>query len=206
MVDRRLTSSATAASAPSRPCRRHGPFLQHERRGHALGDDGAVRLGRLLRPDRDLADVDDAGELADLVEERRRGCGTCPRPAACTESRRTASAGRPCPAGTRWIARFDLVASVWMRRRVSATSFSSGSTWRRFSSRSSSSVTCAWNCGSCLAVASPLAMSARIAVSRVWRISMSACDFRDVEVPEAEHRPRRHQRRRRRSARTREVC
>ena len=95
--------------------------------------------------DRDLADVDDARELADPIEERAEVVVRPLRLQLDTESPHTSLLlDRPCGV-KRWIARLDCVASPWMRRRMSATSFSSGSTCRRFSSRLSSSATCAWN-------------------------------------------------------------
>ena len=57
------------------------------------------------------------------------------------------------------------MASVCRRRSRSPTSFSSGSTARRLSSRASSSATCCRNAGSCRAVAVPLLMSASCASS-----------------------------------------
>ena len=125
-----LTSSPTAASAPrARPSGRPAAgLLQHERRRHALGDDRGVRLGRRLRVDRDVADVDDPRELADAIEEQPEVVERALRPAACT----AISAYSGCCIGgcgvKRWIVRFDCVASPWTRRRMSATSFSSGST------------------------------------------------------------------------------
>ena len=68
--------------------------------------------------------------------------------------------------------RLDWVARPCTRRRMSATSFSSGSTARRFSNRCSSWVTSAWNCGSrrCLRMGNTWRGTSGAGVARTrWR-------------------------------------
>jgi hypothetical protein len=103
------------------------PLLQHERRGDALGDDRPRRIARLLRLDGDLADVDDAGELADLVEEGGqavvRALRLDPVRDLLVELLLNDLAGLKAldrQIGPR--------REPWMRRRMSATSFCSGMT------------------------------------------------------------------------------
>ena len=149
---------------------------QHERRRDAGRGDGRRSASGLSLPLTSSAgDVDDAGELADAVEEDREvvvgaleleviGHSAC----SCLV---TVGAGLKL-----LIVRLDCVATVCMRRSRSAASFSSGSTAFRLSSRASSSATCARNSGSFLAVVEPLVdVGAQRRELRCRRVCMSAC-------------------------------
>ena len=115
---------------------------QHERRRRAVGGDRIAPVAPLsFRLDVHAADVDDSRELADPLEERARGCDTCPRAGDRSATRRaSACVATACGVKPR-IVRFDCVAIAWMRRSRSATSFSSAAPARSRSSCASRSAT-----------------------------------------------------------------
>src|SRR6476646_902783 len=67
---RRWLFGNDAAAAAASTGRRSLAFLQHERRRRVFRVDRRRRILSRLRLDRDVADVDDARELADAIEEQ----------------------------------------------------------------------------------------------------------------------------------------